>query len=172
MSISLRQQSNSPRLLHRYRPLGSNCSVTDPSKLLYTPAFLASCPFVTAVGATYHVIPEIAVSLSGGSRTTSLVLLTKMLLLLRTSTTMPMLLSSSITINPEEHIPTSRLKVFLNPWLYTTAASALTDIAGGKGSGCGAQIPGSGFPAVVGWDPVTGLGTPDFKKLRLASTRI
>lgn len=60
---------------------------------------------------------------------------------------------------------------FLNPWLYSTAASALTDITLGKQRGC-SQVVGSGFPAVVGWDPVTGLGTPDFKKLRFISTGI
>jgi tripeptidyl-peptidase-1 len=59
----------------------------------------------------------------------------------------------------------------LNPWLYGAAKDAHTDITAGKGSGC-SQIPGSGFPATTGWDPVTGLGTPDFKKLRLASTGI
>jgi tripeptidyl-peptidase-1 len=59
----------------------------------------------------------------------------------------------------------------LNPWLYGEAKAAHTDITGGKSGGC-SQIPGSGFPATVGWDPATGLGTPDFKKLRLASTGI
>jgi tripeptidyl-peptidase-1 len=60
---------------------------------------------------------------------------------------------------------------FLNPWIYSKGRTGLTDIVLGKGAGC-PQIPGSGFPAAVGWDPVTGLGTPDFKKLRLASTGI
>ena len=61
----------------------------------------------------------------------------------------------------------------LNPWLYSKAgpAGALNDITIGKQSGC-SQVSGSGFPATTGWDPVTGLGTPDFKKLRLASTGI
>jgi tripeptidyl-peptidase-1 len=61
----------------------------------------------------------------------------------------------------------------LNPWLYGKAgpAGALNDITTGKQSGC-TQVSGSGFPATTGWDPVTGLGTPDFKKLRLASTGI
>ncbi|KAH8647568.1 peptidase S8/S53 domain-containing protein [Tricladium varicosporioides] len=59
----------------------------------------------------------------------------------------------------------------LNPWLYSKAAGTFTDITLGKGSGC-SQVNGSGFPATKGWDPVTGLGTPDFKKLRVASTGI
>ncbi|KAK9439398.1 tripeptidyl-peptidase 1 precursor [Metarhizium brunneum] len=53
---------------------------------------------------------------------------------------------------------------FLNPWLYSSAASALTDITNGSNSGC-ANINGKGFQAVQGWDPVTGLGTPNFEKL-------
>ncbi|KAH9894972.1 subtilisin-like protein [Cubamyces lactineus] len=50
---------------------------------------------------------------------------------------------------------------FLNPFLYSSAASAMNDITQGSNSGCGTN----GFPAAEGWDPVTGLGTPDFNKL-------
>jgi len=41
---------------------------------------------------------------------------------------------------------------FLNPLIYST----------GSNPGCGT----SGFSAVKGWDPVTGLGTPDFQELQ------
>ncbi|CZT13069.1 related to Tripeptidyl-peptidase sed3 [Rhynchosporium agropyri] len=58
---------------------------------------------------------------------------------------------------------------FLNPWLYSVGKSGLNDILSGTSGGC-KEIPGSGFTAVAGWDPITGLGTPDFEKLRLAST--
>lgn len=51
---------------------------------------------------------------------------------------------------------------FLNPWLYKTGLQGLNDITSGRNPGCGTQ----GFAAVKGWDPVTGLGTPDFKKLQ------
>ncbi|EED77904.1 family S53 protease-like protein [Postia placenta Mad-698-R] len=54
---------------------------------------------------------------------------------------------------------------FLNPWLYSTAASALTDITSGDNPGCNTN----GFPAVTGWDAVTGLGTPNFAKLQAAA---
>ncbi|KAI1786404.1 family S53 protease [Ganoderma leucocontextum] len=54
---------------------------------------------------------------------------------------------------------------FLNPFLYTKAADALNDITAGSNPGCGTQ----GFPAKKGWDPVTGLGTPDFAKLARAA---
>lgn len=49
---------------------------------------------------------------------------------------------------------------FLNPLLYKNA-DALNDIVGGSNPGCGSK----GFTAVAGWDPVTGLGTPNFEKL-------
>ncbi|PQE08270.1 tripeptidyl-peptidase 1 precursor protein [Rutstroemia sp. NJR-2017a BVV2] len=54
---------------------------------------------------------------------------------------------------------------FLNPWLYTNASSALTDITSGKITGCSGVISGAGFSAVAGWDPATGLGTPNYTKL-------
>ncbi|KAI9066581.1 family S53 protease-like protein [Trametes sanguinea] len=50
---------------------------------------------------------------------------------------------------------------FLNPFLYSTGKSALNDVTSGSNPGCGTN----GFPAAAGWDPVTGLGTPDFNKL-------
>ncbi|KAE9404803.1 subtilisin-like protein [Gymnopus androsaceus JB14] len=50
---------------------------------------------------------------------------------------------------------------FLNPLLYSTAVSGFNDITEGNNPGCGTE----GFNATVGWDPVTGLGTPDFGKL-------
>ncbi|KAJ7797905.1 peptidase S8/S53 domain-containing protein [Mycena olivaceomarginata] len=61
---------------------------------------------------------------------------------------------------------------FLNPWLYGTVASggALTDITVGHNSGdeCGDPMF-SGFDAAVGWDLLTGLGTPIFDKLLAAA---
>ena len=53
---------------------------------------------------------------------------------------------------------------FLNPFLYSTGKSALTDITSGSNPGCNTN----GFPAAAGWDPVTGLGTPNFAKLLTA----
>ena len=54
---------------------------------------------------------------------------------------------------------------FLNPWLYGNASSALTDITSGQNVGCTGALSGAGFYAVAGWDPVTGLGTPNYSKL-------
>ena len=53
---------------------------------------------------------------------------------------------------------------FLNPFLYQSAAS-LNDITeGASGGGCDG-LSDKGYPATEGWDPVTGLGTPDYSKL-------
>ncbi|KAH9009682.1 subtilisin-like protein [Lactarius pseudohatsudake] len=72
---------------------------------------------------------------------------------------------------------------FLNPWLYGRGLAALNDITEGSNPGCGMD----GFSAIAGWDPVrstrldtsslstlddpglrtqvTGLGTPDFRRM-------
>jgi tripeptidyl-peptidase I len=68
---------------------------------------------------------------------------------------------------------------FLNPWLYSQkVAKTFTDIKDGRSTGCDGTrwgdpipggpgiVPGAGWDAVEGWDPVTGLGTPDFQALR------
>jgi tripeptidyl-peptidase-1 len=49
---------------------------------------------------------------------------------------------------------------FINPTIYQNT-QAFNDIKRGGNRGCGT----SGFRAVTGWDPVTGLGTPDYEKL-------
>lgn len=51
---------------------------------------------------------------------------------------------------------------FLNPWLYAGGYKAFTDVTSGSAVGCGTD----GFPAQVGWDAVTGFGTPYFPKIR------
>ncbi|KXL43435.1 MAG: hypothetical protein FE78DRAFT_152318, partial [Acidomyces sp. 'richmondensis'] len=77
---------------------------------------------------------------------------------------------------------------FANPLLYALAASknpGITDITHGGSKGCtgvdlqtGETVPGAGvipyasWNATVGWDPVTGLGTPDFGELKEAVLRV
>ncbi|KAF8258720.1 subtilisin-like protein [Lactarius quietus] len=51
---------------------------------------------------------------------------------------------------------------FLNPWLYGLGVVGMNDIKSGSNPGCGTE----GFSAIAGWDPVTGLGTPDFLNLQ------
>ncbi len=49
---------------------------------------------------------------------------------------------------------------FLNPWLYANAA-AFNDVT----TGCNNGGSKHGFTATDGWDPATGLGTPNFEAL-------
>ncbi len=49
----------------------------------------------------------------------------------------------------------------LNPFLYNPV-EALNDITSGNNPGCNTN----GFPASKGWDPVTGLGTPNFERMK------
>jgi tripeptidyl-peptidase-1 len=53
---------------------------------------------------------------------------------------------------------------FLNPWLYANP-QALNDVTLGNNAGCGSE----GFPAMAGWDPATGLGSPNFDALLRAA---
>jgi len=51
---------------------------------------------------------------------------------------------------------------FINPTIYSSKFShAFNDITTGGNQGCGTP----GFESAPGWDPVTGLGTPNFPKL-------
>jgi len=71
---------------------------------------------------------------------------------------------------------------FVNPWLYDSGSDFIVDITSGAGRGCdgvnhqsgkkleGAGIiPGAFWNATLGWDPVTGLGIPDFQKMVAAA---
>nr|GAT51485.1 tripeptidyl peptidase A [Mycena chlorophos] len=51
---------------------------------------------------------------------------------------------------------------FLNPFLYGAGSAGLRDITTGFVDGCGQP----GFNATTGWDPASGLGFFDFKKLQ------
>ncbi|KAF3401971.1 Tripeptidyl-peptidase sed2 [Penicillium rolfsii] len=70
---------------------------------------------------------------------------------------------------------------FLNPWLYSNPA-VLNDITTGGSTGCdgngrfggpsngGPVVPYASWNATAGWDPVTGLGTPNFENMVKAAT--
>jgi tripeptidyl-peptidase I len=49
---------------------------------------------------------------------------------------------------------------FLNPFIYENP-SLFTDVDQGNNPGCGT----TGFYASAGWDPVTGMGTPNYAKI-------
>jgi tripeptidyl-peptidase-1 len=71
------------------------------------------------------------------------------------------IVASLVTLVNEQRIQSGKGPVgFINPVLYSNP-SALNDITKGSNPGAGT----AGFSAVPGWDPVTGLGTPDYQKL-------
>lgn len=71
---------------------------------------------------------------------------------------------SVITLINQQRIAAGKSVVgFINPTIYANPA-AFNDIVAGGNEGCGTV----GFTAVTGWDPVTGLGTPNYTKLLAA----
>ena len=100
-------------------------------------------PDVAANGANYVVAIDGAFSLVYG-----------------TSASAPVT-GSIITLINEARLTIGKSSVgFINPTLYANPG-LLNDITSGGNQGCGTP----GFTAVQGWDPVTGLGTPNFPKL-------
>lgn len=78
-----------------------------------------------------------------------------------TSASAPIFSSIINRIN-EERIAAGKGPVgFLNPTMYANP-DAFNDITTGYNLGCNAAV---GFNATPGWDPVTGLGTPNYPKL-------
>ena len=72
------------------------------------------------------------------------------------------IVASIVTLLNELRLEAGKRPIgFLNPTLYANP-DAFNDVTIGRNPGCGTD----GFQAAPGWDPVTGLGTPDFEKLR------
>ena len=100
-------------------------------------------PDVSANGANYVVASEGGFSLVYG-----------------TSASTPTF-GAVITLINEQRANKGKKSVgFINPTLYANPGM-LNDITGGSNDGCGT----SGFLAVPGWDPVTGLGTPNYERM-------
>lgn len=100
-------------------------------------------PDVSANGANYVVAVDGSLSLVYG-----------------TSASSPTF-GSVITLINEQRVNAGKAAVgFINPTLYSNP-SILNDITSGGNQGCGT----AGFTAVSGWDPVTGLGTPNYGKM-------
>ncbi|KAJ0163802.1 Tripeptidyl-peptidase sed4 [Colletotrichum tanaceti] len=68
---------------------------------------------------------------------------------------------------------------FLNPWLYKRGFKGLTDVSTGVAKGCDGTdlqakkplqgagvIPFASWNGTQGWDPVTGLGLPNFEEMK------
>jgi len=87
-----------------------------------------------------------------------------------TSASSPIFASVIALLNVASIEKTGKPLGFLNPFLYKMAAdepSTFHDVTEGDNkcteSGCGASC--QGYEAYAGWDPVTGLGTPNFEKM-------
>lgn len=78
-----------------------------------------------------------------------------------TSASTPIVASIVNLLNEERYRADKGPIGFLNPVFYAHP-EAFNDITVGGNPGCGTD----GFAAEPGWDPVTGLGTPDYQKLR------
>lgn len=191
---------------------GAICEDNAGTTRRFVPAFPASCPYVTAVGATQNVGPEMAASFSGGGfsnyfaqpsyqsadvnawisahgapfaayynasgRSYPDVSAQGVDFLVvsggvtepvdGTSASSPTFASVVALLNAARVQSGQTPLGFLNPWLYSQGYKGLNDIVKGGSVGCSSgnlTIPGAGFNATAGWDPVTGLGTPDFGKL-------
>ncbi|KAF7345103.1 Subtilisin-like protein [Mycena venus] len=75
----------------------------------------------------------------------------------------PPVIGAMITLINDARLAAGKSPVgFINPAIYSDAfKGAFRDIVSGNNPGCGTD----GFESVEGWDPVSGLGTPNFEKL-------
>lgn len=78
-----------------------------------------------------------------------------------TSASAPVVGSIFTLINNERLNAGKKPIGFVNPTLYANP-DMFNDITMGGNQGCGTD----GFQAVPGWDPVTGMGTPKYSKMR------
>ncbi|KAF6233137.1 hypothetical protein HO173_008681 [Letharia columbiana] len=210
--------------------VGAPCQSNDGKKTpQFTPQFPGTCPYITAVGGTQSIEPEIAwVAGSGGfsnyfprpeyqaaavstylndhisaatkdyfsaftnfanrgfpdvsahSLTPDYAVVVNAAADLSggTSAAAPVFSSVIALLNDARFRAGKPPLGFLNPWLYAIGFTGLTDITGGQSVGCngidgqtGAPVPGgsiipyASWNATEGWDPVTGLGVPNFEKL-------
>ncbi|KAJ7266463.1 family S53 protease-like protein [Mycena haematopus] len=109
-------------------------------------------PDVSTQGWNFELVVESEVILEGG-----------------TSASSPTFASVIALIN--DRLVAARRPVlgFLNPFLYSKASSAFTDITTGHNSGFVCPASSVAFDAAKGWDPLTGFGTPKFAELLAAA---
>jgi tripeptidyl-peptidase-1 len=79
-----------------------------------------------------------------------------------TSAAAPVFASIVTLINNERLQMGKRPVGFVNPALYANP-EVMNDVVSGANEGCGVD---PAFQATVGWDPVTGLGSPDYQRMR------
>ncbi|KAF8268680.1 subtilisin-like protein [Lactarius quietus] len=186
---------------------GGDCKKNDGSNTVeFQPQFPSTCPYVTSVGGTKSIGPEVAAEFSSGgfsnffkrppyqdkamkdffdelgSQYADLYNATSrgfpdvaaqamdFVPILNgkveyysegTSLSTPVVAGLISLLNDYRISEGKEPLGFLNPWLYEIGLPGLNDIKDGENPGCGTE----GFSAVPGWDPVTGLGTPNFQDL-------
>ncbi|KAF7344287.1 Serine protease S53 [Mycena venus] len=175
----------------------------------FVPSAPGGCPFITSVGGSTGVPPQVAASLSGGgfsnffptpdyqagdvaayiasigdqyaglyntsgrgmpdvalqALNVEIAWMGSFWLVGGTSCASPIFAAMIALVN-DRLLAAGRAPLgFLNPFLYSPAGrAAFTDVISGTNPGCNTD----GFSAGPGWDPVTGLGTPDFNRLLTA----
>ncbi|KAA1477121.1 subtilisin-like protein [Dentipellis sp. KUC8613] len=183
------------------------CQTNDgTNRTIFQPVFPATCPFVTGVGATFHIAPEKGIDFSQGGFSVyfprpayqaqavppflealgstyaglfnpsgravpdvsaqgegfQVVVNGTVHSVGGTSASSPTF-AGIVSLLNDFRIANGKPPLgFLNPMLYSIGLSGFTDILSGNNPGCGTP----GFNATVGWDAITGLGTPDFVKLK------
>ncbi|KAH9180562.1 subtilisin-like protein [Lactarius sanguifluus] len=166
-------------------PSGDNGVGEGDCTARFTPIFPATCPYVTAVGGTTSFMPEVGASISGGgfseyfprpgyhplgrgipdiaAQAIAIPSFYRGQEMIGggTSCSTPIVAGIISLLNDHRLSQGKRPLGFLNPWLYGGGLNGFNDIVSGSNPGCNTD----GFSAIVGWDPVTGLGTPDFEQL-------
>ncbi|EJD06097.1 subtilisin-like protein [Fomitiporia mediterranea MF3/22] len=179
------------------------CLTNDgTNRTLFQPVFPATCPFVTSVGATFHIAPEVGIDFSQGGFSVyfpqpeyqsevvppflqklgstyaglfnpagravpdvsaqgegfQVVVGGRVESVGGTSASSPTF-AAIVTLLNDARIASGKPPLgFLNPLLYSVGLPGFVDILSGNNPGCG--TPGRC------WDAITGLGTPDFIKLK------
>ncbi|KAF9534132.1 tripeptidyl peptidase A [Crepidotus variabilis] len=196
-------------------PATQQCFTNDgKNQTKFIPVFPSTCPFVTSVGGTQNINPEVAVSrfYSGGGFSNYFdtpdyqkAAVSKYISALPkglykglynqqgrgfpdvaaqgdryriwlagkpgkiggTSASSPAFAGFVALLNDARFKAKQKPLGFLNPLLYSKGVAGFTDILSGSNPGCGTP----GFNVTKGWDPVTGLGTPNFGKLKEIVTK-
>ncbi|KAH8988434.1 peptidase S8/S53 domain-containing protein, partial [Lactarius hatsudake] len=144
----------------------------DDGTVRFDSDFPGTCPHVTVVGGTTDFEPEVAASFSGGGFSDYFKRPTYQEEAVASGRGIPDIAGAQaiglpIFFNDNKKTVSGTSAAapdplgFLNHWLYGKGSRGLTDITEGSNPGCMLQ----GFSAIAGWDPVTGLGTPKFRKM-------
>ncbi|CAG8975991.1 hypothetical protein HYALB_00011546 [Hymenoscyphus albidus] len=160
--------------------IGKNGAYNNGSEGAFNPIFPGGCPWVTSIGATQVLngstvrTPEVAaqrvISSGGGfsnifpmplyQRPAVTSYFAQNKISFGTSASAPTFGVIINMVNKERAAVGKGPVGFVNPVLYGNSR-VLTDVRFGSNPGCGT----GGFNASEGWDPVTGLGTPNYPEM-------